>query len=104
MTTPKQQQRVSALPAGKVSTVRYEGKIVLRISDCDQGPDPGWQLKPSTKCLQTGARGISSDDKPRFCQRNARDPSRSHSGIRWVRSPRGVIREFRRSTGSSVAC
>ena len=27
MTTPKQQQRVSALPAGKVSTVGYKGKL-----------------------------------------------------------------------------
>jgi hypothetical protein len=27
VTTPKQQQRVSALPAGKVSTVSYEGKL-----------------------------------------------------------------------------
>jgi hypothetical protein len=27
VTTPKQQQRVSALPAGKVSTVSYKGKL-----------------------------------------------------------------------------
>ena len=27
VTTPKQQQRVSALPAGKVSTVGYKGKL-----------------------------------------------------------------------------
>jgi hypothetical protein len=27
VTTPKQQQRVSALPAGKVSTVTYRGKL-----------------------------------------------------------------------------
>ena len=27
VTTPKQQQRVSALPAGKVSTVGYRGKL-----------------------------------------------------------------------------
>jgi hypothetical protein len=27
VTTPKQQQRVSTLPAGKVSTVSYEGKL-----------------------------------------------------------------------------
>jgi hypothetical protein len=27
VTTPKQQQRVSALPAGKVSTVGYQGKL-----------------------------------------------------------------------------
>jgi hypothetical protein len=55
-------------------------KIVLRISDCDQGPDPGWQSN-AVQCLQTGACGIWSDDEPRFCQGNARAPSRSHSAI-----------------------
>jgi hypothetical protein len=71
-------------------------KIVLRISDHDQEPDPGWQPN-AVQCLQTGACGIWSDDEPRLCGGNARAPSHSRSAIRWVRSPRGVIRKFRRS-------
>jgi hypothetical protein len=42
VTTPKQQQRVSGLPPGEISTVAYRG-IVLRISNCDQGSHPDWQ-------------------------------------------------------------
>ena len=77
-------------------------KIVLRISDCDQGPDPGWQPSP-VRCLQTGACGIWTDDEPRFCGGNARAPSHSRSAIRWVRSPRGLIGEFWRSAGCQSA-
>jgi hypothetical protein len=76
-------------------------KIVLRISDCDQGPDLGWQSNP-VQCLQTGTCGIWSDDESRFCGGNARAPSHSHSGIRRVRSPRGVIREFWKSINRQV--
>src|SRR4030095_2467882 len=69
---------------------RIRREIVLRISNCYKGPDPGWQPNP-VQCLQTVSCGIWTDDEPRFCRCNARSPSCSHSAIRRLRSPRGVI-------------
>jgi hypothetical protein len=37
--TPKQQQAVSQLAQARVSAVKYNGKIVLRVSHCDKGQD-----------------------------------------------------------------
>ena len=86
VTTPKQQQRVSALPVGKVSTVGYKGKLYYVYPTATKGRIlVGNQTQ--YRCLQTGASGIWSDDEPQFCGGHARAPSHSRSGIRWIRSP-----------------
>src|SRR5204862_7875565 len=52
VTTPKQQERVSALPEGKVSAVKYKGRTYYVYPHRDQRPDPGWQPGPIQR-LQT---------------------------------------------------
>jgi hypothetical protein len=77
-------------------------KIVLCISDCDQGPGPGWQSSP-VQCLQIDGRGIRTDDEPRFVE-ETHEPHRvliqQFDGFGPLR---GVLRKFRGSTGSKFA-
>ncbi len=69
---------------------RIQRKLVLRISDCDEEPDTGWESN-AVQCLQTGCCGIWPDDKPQFRARHARAASHSHPAVRWFRSAWGVI-------------
>src|SRR5437762_12864292 len=52
VTTRKQQERVSALPEGKVSAVKFKGRTYYVYPHRDQRPDPGWQPGPIQR-LQT---------------------------------------------------
>jgi hypothetical protein len=95
VTTPKQQQRVSALPAGKVSLVGYKGKSYYVYPTATKDRILVGQ-SDAVQCLQTGACGIRSDDESGFRGRNTRPPSRSRSAIRRIRSARRVMTRFER--------
>ncbi|PYK10094.1 MAG: hypothetical protein DME65_10720 [Verrucomicrobia bacterium] len=92
-TTAKQQQNVSALPTGKVSTVSYGGKLYYVYPTATNGRILVGNRAEYNACKQ-GGRGIRIDHQPRFCGGNARAASHSHSAIQGIRSPRGVTRKL----------
>ncbi len=46
VTTPQQQQAVANLTLGRVTAVKYKGKLYLRVSDWDEGQDLRRETRP----------------------------------------------------------